>query len=60
MQPLCDAIVDLVVADVLREMESENAIGGADQANRRGVKDERCKDYHASANPTASGASTSQ
>ena len=38
---LMDALVELVVGDVLRLREMEkNAIGGADQANRRGVKDE--------------------
>lgn len=41
MKPLCDALVELVVADVLRELRSENAVVPAKESD--GVRDERGK-----------------
>ncbi len=43
MQPLCDVLVELVVADVLRELGKENAVGLGGQHD--GVEDEECKAY---------------
>lgn len=46
MQPLCDALVELVVADVLREMETKNAVGPGQEHD--GVEERAWKDYHSS------------
>lgn len=40
MQPLLDAIVDLVVEDIVRELETKNAACAAGKQDARGVKDE--------------------
>jgi len=39
LMPLCDAIVNLVVADIVREIETKNAVDPAKEVD--GVKDER-------------------
>lgn len=40
MQPLCDAIVDLVVADIVRGFETKNAVAPAKENDGVEVQDD--------------------
>jgi hypothetical protein len=44
--PLCDVIVDLVVADIVRELRNRNAVDGAGKRPADGVEDQECKPSH--------------